>query len=166
MRCEVLLFVNMLLCKIKHVKTSMKLFAARQEDAHQGWVWLQNADLPARSVVKIKNLENQKAIYCETLQIDANFLAQYNVPPRKRIDRPSEALVISDWYRIKLGGLQTQVEVSLEIVPRNFWFGPFIACIEHPQLAVRLASWLGGIGLVLGVIGFILGIISVWPNKV
>ncbi len=45
----------------------MKLFAALREDTQQGWIWLQDSNLRARSIVKITNPANGKAIYCEAL---------------------------------------------------------------------------------------------------
>ena len=143
----------------------MKLYAALLDDAHQGWVWLQNPALPARSVVKISNPANGKSVYCETLQIETNFLAQYNQSPRYNIKDPSSSLVIGAWYRAALGGLQAQTEVSLSVTPANSWWGKFGACIHHPQIVVRLSAWLGGIGFVLGIIGFVLGVLSVWPPR-
>ena len=143
----------------------MKLFAALLDDAHQGWVWLQDPALPARSVVKITNPANGKSVYCEALQIESNFLAQYNQSPRHTITAPSSSLVIGAWYRAGLGGLRAQSNVQLSIEAANSWWGMFAACIHHPQIVVRLAAWLGGIGLVLGIIGLVLGVISVLPPR-
>jgi len=143
----------------------MKLFAALEEDAHQGWVWLQRNSLPARCVVKVKNLQNSRSVYCEALQIDDNFLKQYNQSPRFTITQPSEALVIGAWYRAGLGDVQTQSKVPLEVSACKSWWGQYKACTGHPQVVVRLPAWLGGIGFVLGVIGLILGIISIWTSK-
>jgi hypothetical protein len=141
----------------------MKLFAAREEDAHHGWVWLQNAAFPARCIVKITNLENRKSIYCEALQIESNFLTQYNQQPRFPIKDPASSLVIGAWFRARLGGLKPQSEISLKIMPCRSWWAPFKSCTHHPQVVVRLSAWLGGIGLILGIIGLVLGAVSLWP---
>jgi hypothetical protein len=143
----------------------MKLFAAREEDAHQGWVWLKQPSLPSRCVVQITNPQNGKCVYCEALQIDDNFLKQYNQSPRFTINDPTQSLVIGAWYRAGLGGVQTQVNATLEIRECNSWIGQFRACTGHPQVVVRLAAWLGGIGLVLGIIWLVLGVISLLPAK-
>ena len=143
----------------------MRLYAAREDDAHQGWVWLHDSALSPRSVVKISNPQGSKAVYCEALQIDDNFLKQYNQLPRISIAQPSQALVIGAWYRAALGGLQPQTDVPLQVSACNSWWGKFRACIGHPQVVVRLASWLGVLGLALGVIGLVLGVISIWPAK-
>lgn len=142
----------------------MKLFAALREDTQQGWVWLQDTRLKSRSIVKIKNPANGKVVYCEALQIDQNFLSAYNQSPRITISNPQIALVISGWYRAALGDLSTQADVPLEIKPSNCWWGKFKACTGHPQIIVRVASWLGAIGLFLGVVGLVLGVLSLCPK--
>lgn len=142
----------------------MKIFAAREEDAHQGWVWLHNPSLPARCVVKITNPANGQSIYCEALQIETNFLNQYNQSPRVHITDRSSSLVIGAWFRASLGGLETKSEAPLEIEPCQSWWGQYNASINHPQTIVRLATRLGGIGFILGIIGLVLGVISLWPK--
>lgn len=142
----------------------MKLFAALREDTQQGWIWLQDTSLPARSVVKITNPANGSVVYCEALQIDSNFLSAYNQSPRITISNRETALVINGWYRTALGGLSTQTEVSLKIEPSNSWWGKFKACTHHPQIIVRVAAWLGAIGLFLGIIGLALGVLSLCPR--
>ncbi len=137
----------------------MKLYSALREDSQQGWVWLQNSSLPARSIVKIKNTENRKTIYCETLQIDNNFLKAYNQSPRISITNPQTTLVINGWYRTKLGGLHSQTDVDLNVTPCNSSYGMFMACIYHPQTVVRVAAWLGAISVALGVLSVIISIL-------
>ncbi|WP_435627452.1 hypothetical protein [Candidatus Ferrigenium straubiae] len=142
----------------------MKLFAALREDTQQGWIWLQDANLPVRSIVKITNPANGKCIYCEALQIENNFLRGYNQSPRISITDPQAALVIGGWYRAALGNLSTQVDIPLNIKPSNGWWGKFKACIDHPQIIVRVAAWLGAIGLFLGIVGLVLGVLSLCPK--
>lgn len=140
----------------------MKLFAVLHDDAQQGWVWLQDSSLSARSIVKITNPDNGKAVYCEALQIDNNFLSTYNQSPRISIDNPQSSIVIGGWYRAALGGLSTQMDVPLTIKPCNTWWGHFKACTDHPQTVVRVAAWLGLISVVLGFLGMLLGAASLW----
>ncbi|MDD5277837.1 MAG: hypothetical protein PHR16_17405 [Methylovulum sp.] len=138
----------------------MKIFAALEKDAHEGWVWLYNPNLPARCVVKITNPANRKSIYCEALQIESNFLKQYNQTPRINITEPSSTIVIGAWFRASLGGLETKSEIPLKIESRQSCWGQYKASTSHPQAVVRLAANLGGIGLILGIAGLVLGIIS------
>jgi hypothetical protein len=142
----------------------MKLFAALHDDTNQGWIWLQDAQLPARCVIKITSPKNGKCIYCEALQIDTNFLRKYNQSPRINITDPVSSLVINDWFRVKLGGLATQSDVPLTIKPSECWWGKFKACTDHPQIVVRVAAWLGAIGLILGIVGLVLGVLSFCPR--
>lgn len=143
----------------------MKLFASMREDAQQGWVWSQDSNLPARSIVKITNPSNGKAVYCEALQIDQNFLTSYNQPPRLTISASQDVLVIGGWYRAALGGLSTQADIQLSIKPCNSWWGKFMACTHHPQTVVRVAVWLGLISVILGLLGTVLGAASVWAAE-
>lgn len=133
----------------------MKVFAALACDSQQGWIWLKDATIPPRSVVKITNLKTKKTIYCEALQIDNNFLKEYNQAPRLNINNPSETIVINHWYRASLGGLATQEDAKLKIQICNSWYGKIKACTDHPQAVVRVAVWLGVIGILLGLIGLI-----------
>lgn len=138
----------------------MQIFAAREDDAHQGWVWLQDPTLPTRGVVKITNPAAGRSVYCETLQIESNFLNQYNQPPRCTITDPKNTLVIGAWYRAALGGIATQANVPLKIQTCDSWWGHYKASASHPQVVVRLATHLGVLGLILGLIGLVLGIVS------
>lgn len=140
-----------------------KIFAARLEDVHQGWVWLQSHTLPPRSVVKITNTTNGKSVYVEALQIDDNFEKEYSREGsgRLKIEDAASSLVLSDWYRGGLGGLATKgAEAPLLVRPANSLWGRLRACTGHPQIAVRLATWLGVIGVALGLIS----LIALWPE--
>ena len=138
----------------KHILvTPMQIFASTSEDAQQGWVWLQKPDLPARSIVKLTCIDTRKSIYCEALQIDTNYLNSYNQPPRLNITNPTQAIVINAWHRAKLGGIHTQTDVKLDVKAANSLWGKIRACIDHPQIAIRAAIWLGLLSVALGLIG-------------
>jgi hypothetical protein len=139
--------------------TKMNIFASTQDDLQQGWVWLKKENLPARSVVKITNAGNGKSVYCESLQIDSNFLSNYNQSPRFSITDPQNSIVLNGWFRAKLG-VQTQTDVPITIQAANGHLGRFLACTGHPQVIVRVAAWLGLISVSLGVLGAILGVVS------
>jgi hypothetical protein len=82
-------------------------------------------------------------------------------------ERPFAAdnvIFISKWYRDRLRITDDQLcsRITLKIdlsgkLPAFLW--PAIACIQHPQVAVRLATWLGLVGLGLGFIGVGLGLL-------
>ena len=73
----------------------MKIYASQQNDIGEGLVWIKKADLPPRCVVKITNSESGRIVFCEALQIEKNFLKQYNQSPRFSIDNPETSIVIS-----------------------------------------------------------------------
>ena len=72
---------------------------------------------------------------------------------------------MSTWYRVRLGGLETQREYALDIVEANSWCGKIRACVHHPQIVVRVAVWLGIVSVALGALGVILGAISILPKS-
>lgn len=143
----------------------MKIFASLTEDINEGFVWLQKNELQARTIVRIFNPQSERFVYCEALQLEENFLKRYNEGRRFRIDEPGSSIVMGSWYRAVLGGLETQRDYPLQIEPAHTVLGKFRACTHHPQVVVRVAAWLGLIGLVLGAIGVLLGIVSLLPAK-
>ncbi len=135
---------------------SMKIFAALHDDIAEGFVWLFQPGLPARSVVRITNTINRKRIYCEALQIDSNFLRRYELSRTSKISDVNTSIVMSAWYRDKLGGLKTLEEYPLEVVESKGWLSGLSklrAQCTHPQLVVRMAIRIGLWSLFLGVLG-------------
>ena len=133
----------------------LTVFASLNEDVSSGWVWVPAIKEGARPTVKITNLINKKSIYCEVLQIDSNFTARYNEPPRKAINNPNQSVVMCAWYRGKLGvrsGESTDLEITLI---KRCPDGYIKACLQHPQLTNRVAVWLGLVGVLLAIISFI-----------
>lgn len=120
-----------------------KIFASLHDELNAGWVWISSSDLPSRSIVKISNPEKGKKVYCEALQIDENFLKKYNDSNRFHIVDASPSLVINSWYRKRLGDFPTQSCPNLEIKPANKLWGKIWACLHHPQVIVRIATYLG-----------------------
>jgi len=143
----------------------MKIYASLDDHIGDGIVWLRKPGLPARCVVRITNPETKRSVFCEALQLEENFLKRYNQPSRHTIEDSASAIVMSGWYRIHLGGLQTQQEYVLEVTVADSWCGKIRACMQHPQIVVRVAVWLGLVSVALGVFGVILGVISVWPRR-
>jgi hypothetical protein len=143
----------------------VKLYASLDDHIGEGFVWLQRPSLPPRCVVKITNPESKRSVYCEALQLEENFLQRYNQSPRFTITNPASSIVMSGWYRARLGGLQTQREYALEVVEANSWCGKIRSCLHHPQIVVRVAVWLGIVSVALGALGVLLGVISILPRS-
>lgn len=130
-----------------------KVLASLRDEMNQGWVWVTNSGLESRSVVKITNSKNNKAIFCECLEIEDNYISAYNNPPRINIDKDEPTITINSWYRKRLGGIATKTTHELEIREANGWYGRLRANIGHPQVVVRMAVWLSLLSLGLGVLG-------------
>lgn len=137
-------------------------YASLDDDISEGFVWLQRPELPARCVVRIENPDGRHAVYCEALQIEANFLTKYNQTPRYHILVPTSAIVMSSWYREKLGRLGTQEEYQLQITRSDAWWGKLRARMQHPQIVVRVAAWLGVVSVALGALSVTLGVVSLY----
>lgn len=127
--------------------------ASLRSDMNEGWVWVSSQELSPRSIIKIDNLDKNCSVYCEALYIDKNFLSEYNKEPRIRIIENKPTIVINDWYRAKLGNIETKSQFNLKIVPSNGVYGKFMSCIQHPQIIVRLATYLSLTSIILGLIG-------------
>lgn len=133
-----------------------KVLASLRSDMNEGWVWISDRGFPPRSIIKIRNPAKRAAVYCEALNIDENFRSEYNQAPRVNIGASESTIVINGWYRKKLGDLQTKSQHNLEITVSNGLWGKFMACMQHPQIVVRLATTLAIISVALGILGVIL----------
>jgi hypothetical protein len=142
-----------------------RVFPALRADMNEGWVWLGRKNSEPRPVVRITNKTNGKRIYCECLEIDNNYLSEYNQPSRYRIQETAinSVVTMNDWYRKKLGNLEKNREYELEIEEYNTAFGKLCACLGHPQTIVRVATKLGLWSVALGVIGIIGAVFSIVP---
>ena len=136
-----------------------KVLASTRLDMNKGWVWVTDKVYPQRSVIQIKNNKNGQSIYCECLEIDKNFKKEYNQSPRIHIQDNQDTIIINAWYRERLGDIETKKIHDLKIKKVNNWWGKFRANIGHPQIIVRLATWLAIISIGLGLFSVILTII-------
>lgn len=139
------------------------------EEIDKGHVWLKietselsRGEVASRPVVCIENTCNGKKIYCEALNIDKYFLKRYNKCPRHRIvgQDVDRALVISKWYRRRLGGLRTQKEYNLRITNAKGLKPALCAQLQHPQLIVRISTWLALISVSLGLLSVFISFAS------
>ena len=137
----------------------LKVFASLSEDINNGWVWVPENLVGERTVVRIKNKNSGKVVYCEALQIGENYLNRYNINDRTyRISDKDATIVMSEWYRKKLEITKTQDEIEFDVVPNDNPWGHLRASLHHPQIVVRLAIELAILSVVLGLIGIYLGI--------
>ena len=137
------------------------IYASLYEEIDAGWVWMsQPQQLPSRCVVAIRNRNTGKRVFCEALHIDSNFTERYNEGRhRHKLDPDGTSLVINAWYRKRLGDIRNQSKQDLYITAEDNSYGKLRACLQHPQVAIRMGTWLGIISLGLGVLGVILAMI-------
>jgi hypothetical protein len=137
----------------------MKVFASLAEDINNGWVWVPEHIVRERTVVRITNKNSGKVVYCEALQIGENYLKRYNTNDKTYPIKDKDAsVVMSEWYRKRLGIAKTQDEIELDVVPKDNPWGHIKASLHHPQSVVRLAMELAILSAVLGALGVWLGI--------
>lgn len=140
-----------------------KVFAAMHEGMNEGSIWLTGSGFVPRSIIKVTNKANNKSVFCERLEIEENFTKRYNQSQiRISIDPSEPTAVINAWYRKRLGNIATKKYHDLQILEANGWWGKFRASAEHPQVVVRLATWLAAISVGLGIIGVVLGALSIF----
>lgn len=139
-----------------------KLYAAMHEEITESVVWLkEDLGKRPRCVVKITNADNGHSVFCEALQFDENFLNRYNKPEgnRMKIENPESSIVMSYWYRAKLGSeeaLETQKDYPLRVVAANRCYGKLRASMNDPHVGVRVAVWLAILSVVLGFLSLFL----------
>ena len=131
------------------------------EEVKEGWVWLFPSARPGAAHVRIRNLANGRSIVCEQRIIDSTFRRLYQDPSKGRSLPPQDSVVvISAYYRDRLElDLDRYSEADLEIrVPRGPMAG-ITAGVTHPNSAVRTATWLGVLSIVLGGIGLAIALL-------
>ncbi len=158
---------------------------ALPEDADAGSVWLTlSSDVPQRSIIRMTS-PTGGTVFSEALGIDKNFVKKYNriraedFPELRlsefRYDEFGRALpdgsgtgmlFVSEYYRARLGRIEVRHVYDLDVSTTNHWWNRIRACLEHPQVGIRLATQLGLWGLTLGVVATVLGAIGVWLGVV
>ncbi|HKT32302.1 MAG TPA: hypothetical protein VJS89_07415 [Gammaproteobacteria bacterium] len=138
------------------------VYASLHTDLDSGYIWFAHLDIKSvRSVFKIQNANNGKNVFAEILKIDDNFRRQYqNSQTLEKIDW-QRAVIINSWYRNKLGIEKTNCNVKLQITKSKPW-GGVCASLHHPNVSIRIGTWLGLIGISLGVLGIALGLLSLF----
>jgi len=146
------------------MKKSYRILAAQSDESNEGWIWFKDPKIPTRTIVKVRNTRTGHVVYCQSRQIDDNFVMQYDAgAQRQKIKgEVNEVLVISAWYRDALGGFETTCRsgkpVELEITPARVrvdfgGWGSLRAACHQPDIAVRVGTRLGVLGTWLGLVG-------------
>ena len=146
-------------------KEKYRIYAAIRDDVSSGWIWINNKKIQQRSILFIYNPQNKKYLYSEALKIEGNYLRNYNQSNSGRIplligNENEPVIVINEWYRHKLGDIQTQEYCELEITEENNCVGWIMACLHHPQIIVRIATILAIISIFISIISVVIAITS------
>jgi hypothetical protein len=115
----------------------------------------------------ISRIENGRAVYCQALNIDANFEKKYNKGKKTTtIDEKKNYIVASKWYRDKLR-IEKNEDVTLIIRIeggiKKWW--AYQASKAHPENSMRLSVCLATLSLFLGLVGLVFGIASLLSDR-
>ena len=153
---------------------TLRIYASIHEESEAGYVWIHKSQLPKtaknRPIVRLKSKMTGKSVYCEARTIDANFLNHYSQDSRLTItnERQKSALVISEWYRDKLG-IEKNRDFEIEVQLRDNWWGRYRAKACLPRNLDRTPEWMSiinfGLPLIeigLSLIGIVLSVIALY----
>jgi hypothetical protein len=150
---------------------NFELHYAISEDIANGWIWVETSEHDLASKLEAKRRvarvsHGAKAIFCEVIHVDDydlerfnHFYEQHGVSQLHRgVDgkfQRAERVFINHWYRRKLGiEVKAGESLLLNIAVKSNPHAQARACIQHhPQLVVRIATWLGVVALGLGLLG-------------
>jgi len=153
---------------LSEIERCYTLLRSRRDELAEGWVWIRDRHVEdlvrrRRPIAEVSHTSHGKVkrVYCEMVYADDNDLAALNASfLARKPDR--RAVFMSSWYREKLGIEWNHppnkcVLLTIDLRRARSFSWQILACADHPQVVIRLATWLGLLGLGLGVIGVGLG---------
>jgi hypothetical protein len=157
---------------------NFEIFRALKNQVNEGWVWILREAVEhttgdpnnERPTVKISS-KNGSQVVCEARIIYGTFVRDYDELPDanertkngdRKLKDAENPIIISAWYRWKLGIKKDDKKVDLEIFDTDCPIDKLLACYHHPQITVRVSYWLGIIGVALGILSIVLSFI---PKK-
>jgi hypothetical protein len=139
--------------------TVWKVFPALHEESIEGWIWVYPLERPTVPHVSVLNPAKGRRVVCEQRLIDDNFRRVYDREGRSPLPTDSNIVVISGYYRERLGlRVSAEAGVDLSVSPARGPFAGMRAGVTHPSSAIRTATWLG---IVFGSLSVALGVLSV-----
>jgi len=142
------------------MKRKFIIYAALYEESKEGWVWIPPSNDISSEFIRIINPKTRKCIVCEKRTLDDNYVEYYNNRRgTRKINKEDieRCVVISEYYRNKLGNIPTKEEVELEIVETNKIRGHLQGIWHHPNQYLRYGMT---ISMTLGAVSLIFGCIS------
>lgn len=135
------------------------VFPALHEEAKEGWVWTSRLDGPTTLHVLLKKPNGGPRVVCEQRLIDRNFHNFYNQRTRTSLPDEGDVLVISAYYRERLGlSLSAGDSANIEVLPLRGPIAGLRAGVAHPSSAIRTATWLGILSALLGALSLALAV--------
>jgi hypothetical protein len=135
------------------------VFAALHYETKEGWVWMPPTTGHTADNIRITNKTH--SVVCERRLADGNFHRLYKAETGNDLPTDEKFIVMSAWYRQRLGLPDTQLEFALEIVDTERWKEKYVLTfLDHPSAVVRTSIWLGLISLLLGAVGALEGVAS------
>jgi len=141
---------------------------ALAENIEAGFVWLSEPKVESREIVRIKNIDENRTIFCQSLNIDQNFCKKYNNGIRITTINETDAYIVANkWYRDKLK-IDKNSEVKLEVNVANtrikkMWWA-YLAAKKHPENSIRISTHIATLSLVLGALGIIFAITPLFTS--
>lgn len=125
-----------------------KVFAALHSEARTGCVW--NGEGYKNRLIKVKY--QSKTIVVSNRRIDENYKKEYNDGTRYSLT--SNAIVIDEYYRIRLGNIETQNEYCFETNPVKCCdvYSNLKYLNQHPDDVVRITYYFTLVGFVTSII--------------
>lgn len=137
------------------------------QEINEGHIWIKDTELKKelearRHIVRV-GLSHKK-VYCEALYAGERDIKRFKEHLNSAGDLEKDNLIfINRWYRMRLGieDLRPKpLTICLRSAVSSFSW-PLLACFQHPQVVVRVATVLAMIGFGLGLIGVGLSLIGI-----
>ncbi len=161
------------------------VLASLHDESNFGWVWLPESsskEYNSRDLVKIEAEKTGKKIYTICRIIDDNFIRIYHNRLKKdcgndrdnnksdkdyncdenecnKITGNGYNIVISDYYRAKLGIDKGENSLIFTKVSNSNIFAKVKYLLEHPDNAIQIAAFLAIASILISSIGILLSLI-------
>lgn len=147
------------------MKRKYEVYPALHDESNAGWIWMsQEEDFASRDYISVVNMSTDKKVLCICRIIDANFKRVYKERTGKAIQEKKNALVVSDYYRKKLGldegkGQEiSEFEIGRVVDPVS----KIRTLLQHPDNIVKIVTWLAIISVAVGLVSILT---SIWSLR-
>ena len=146
------------------MKLNLNIFRSLHEESNEGWIWTSPVSgINSRDLVNVINKSTGKSIcvYCRI--IDNNYVNIYNSNGGRKNISNYNSIVLSSYYRDKLGIMHDETNSEFELKKIKFY--QMIKIIRflfgHPEVSLKLVTILAVTSIFFGFIGIIISIIGI-----